>query len=76
MIQKTLAAKSRVIHLRLPTDLCHKLEQWIDEEGITLANFCREAIECYLLHKHHEARQEQLKETCHFLERHHFQVRV
>lgn len=54
----------------IANDLRQEIESWVNQQGITLAEFGREAFESYLKEKRREERHAQLAETCQLLADH------
>ncbi len=48
----------------IPNNLREEIERWVNKNGITLAEFGREAFQTYLSEKRREERNAQLAETC------------
>lgn len=51
----------------IPTDLRQEIEYWVKKQGITLAEFGREAFVSFLEKKRREERHAQLAKTCQLL---------
>lgn len=59
----TTKANQRFV-LYISHELRQRIEQWVTTNGITMADFGREAFKSYLENKRKEERMLQLAETC------------
>lgn len=64
MSHKMITKNGRRLVVYISDELREKLTGWVDNEGISLADFTRDALEAYLLEKQRELRNAELKETC------------
>lgn len=64
MSHKMVTKNGRRLVVYISEDLREKINDWIDNEGISMADFTRDALESYLRDKQREQRNLELKETC------------
>lgn len=64
MSHKMVTKSGRRLVVYISDDLRQEINGWVDNEGISLADFTRDALESYLREKQREKRNAELKETC------------
>ncbi|MFQ5628153.1 MAG: hypothetical protein ACE5I1_05275 [bacterium] len=64
MSRKMVTKSGRRLVVYISEDLREEITGWIDSEGISMADFTRDALDAYLREKKREKRNTELKETC------------
>jgi hypothetical protein len=68
MKSHSLTKTGHRLHLIVPAELFEEIEDCVTNEGTSLADFCREAMELSLHEKRRKKTRQQILETCKIFE--------